>query len=53
MLMMVGGVLDMVGVIVVVGVVDQDQHQHQLADLSSTFCSSFTNLDHDLHMDCK
>ena len=39
MMMMVGVVLNMVGVIVVVDVIDQDQNQ--LADLSGRFCSSF------------
>ena len=38
MMMMVGVILGVVGVIVVVDVIDQDQDQ--LADLSSAFCSS-------------
>ena len=37
-MMMVGVVLGVVGAIVVVNVIDQDQDQ--LADLSSAFCSS-------------
>ena len=38
MMMMVGVILGLVGVIVVVDVIDQDQDQ--LTDLSSAFCSS-------------